>query len=515
MERPQDEVRAQASRTLRHDAHLAWRALRPTPRAGTCGYALGSGGIRRYVPSASGLYARDRSGSESCEDQACPMCGRDLWLRRWASATLAIAEHVAGGGRAVFLSFAGAHGKAELAAATARLWWVGERIPGSGTDPIGRRVRRRLEALGMVGHVRVMECTFLGLNGAHPNGHVVLLFGPGQEPEGELADRVASLVQRTLIEATIGTDAWWETMQHYATPHAFDCRPAGVSVAGYIAKLSSDVAAWSADGAALLGAGSELADPGADKVRGNLSERALPAYVAATARARGYGARSYFRAIRRVPLLAEAQAQAQAWARASKGRTAWRSSRGLLTKWAATPLDELLGMAAAVGAAEDVEAVRRILAEPTGRDPGDGPKGGGAPGPFDDDGVDAEPPPAPWHEEVWISAEDAEQVWAARAGVADDVGGWEAQLCQLLDDGGPWRALLAVGSAVREVDGVALSVWARGDPGSEVLHLSAEQLDPYDGWVLIEWAMVRARADASPRWETVASGVGRRLTAAA
>jgi len=471
---------------------LAWNALAVNERARNCGLPFGLGD-RHYEPWP---YRRVFDGASTCSIPACPACGREILLRRWALTTLATADHLAGDGTAWFVSIAGQHDRDEDVADKAeRLRTVLELV-------VTKAFRDWRDMLGLRGWVRVIEPTFGGASGTHPNAHFLVLLedthlgGWWQDP----GHMLAGVIRHELIRWALGkrlnryNAERWELVNRFLGENAIDCLPAGVAAAGYLAKLT-------ADAGEVAGIGFELTDPSGSKDRGGIGDRAWCGWAIRRAREAGYGGRRLRAGLVAVPELAETAGQYREWTAVTKGWKLYAHSKGLFSKYEELSLDALLERASKVAAAEDWQAVLVILglADPD-------PAGGAvteediAGGPFDDE-APAEPPPVPPDELVRLDAR-ALAAWFDDL-PAQTLGGIDGAVCTALTLDGPWRTVLDIAEAARRNEGLELIVLehvALDDEDPPTVWLTRPEEDMGGCWERVDWPEVRRRAGRSRRY---------------
>lgn len=480
------------------DAELItmWHAARVTDRAPLCGEPFGAG---PYRWDSNGRRVLD--GCSTCADAACPGCGKEVALRRWALTTLAVARHQAQGGQVVMMSVAGQHTDDEPVADTVgRLRTIVQAINGDAC-------KRTRERLGVVGMVRRIEPTFGGRNGCHPNAHWLLLLEGRWDDLDARAERVQEELTTALAEWACGkrmdapVPGRWEVWRRFSSPTAVLVTAAGVSAASYLAKLDPDAGETS-------GAAFELTDPSGSKAtHGNVGDRAFCGWAAKVARANGYGPRRFRAALRLVPELEEAVGQFRAWRAATAGWHLFSPSRGLFADWRDWTLDRLLTAASEVADAEEWATVLRVLGLADGED--EAPEAAGEDeatgGPFDDELLDRPAPPERDPEHLWIDQDPCWSWWDEHPDPMA-LGGMLGAIGMSIALNGPYRTLLDVAERyMASGEAAGLQVIEReGDPDDPnnppVLWLTTSEAVDGGHWQPLSWSEVHDRARYSARW---------------
>lgn len=487
---------------------LAWNALGVNDRAKVCGMPFGLGD-RTYAPWP---YKRSFEGASTCGMSTCPQCGRETALRRWALITLLVARHLAAGGSAWFVSVAGAHRRDEATRDKLhRLKTV--------LAVFGLALRHELRhRVGVTGWVRVLEATFGGPNGTHPNAHYLMLCDDREVPgpvndEGGYTDRghwLEDELRSSLLAWAVGRTRGrfgsklnlerCEVLTKFSSDIAIDVRPAGVDVASYLGKLEAG-----ADEVA--GVGFELTDPVGQKSRQGVGDKGWTGWAIRRARAAGYGGRKFKAGLRLVPELRQTAEEFREWIALTKRMKMYATSEGVMAQFEGMSTDELLREASKVADAEDWQAVLRVLGladeepEPDPTSDDDGP--GDGPGPFDDD-APVEPPPAPPTEVVRLDAL-ALAAWFEDFDEPTFLGGIDGLAQATLTREGPWRTMLTIAESALRIDERRLAVWERVDPDEEDppqvwLTAADEDLGTGGWWEPLSWDEVRLRAKRTARW---------------
>lgn len=516
---------AQRGKRRESRAMVMWRRMGLVPKAATCLTPLGWAG--RRVRMRDHVASRDATACETCQAGDCPTCGEKLARRRWALTTLWLAQRLAEGWQAVFVSVAPQHRAGDdTDAVVAALARVVKLLTG------GSFARRLAKRFGLPGEwVRRFEVSAGGWSGLHPNGHIVLLV-PAVDDEHARAEELSAAIRSMIVKRAIragrkggraGEDVFmvravadeFDDLLRFTSEHAIDVRPAGVSVAGYVSKL---------DGAGIAGAAFELVDPeGTKSTVGRVGDRAAAHWAAQVAEDHGYSWRDYGRALVEVPDLAAVHGQLVEWHQIRRRRDLklWKTADLIFAEWADWSDDELIAAALKVIDAEDLPAVRVALGLDLPAGPDD--DGGQA---DDDDDEDAPFSPANCAASAMMPVTAAgdpvpEPPTGVRLLSLDRRGLEDAWLEQLETDPEPDSALCALVErepsmmlgayelvlAHLRATGELLNVYQR-DPVGEAtdrdpLHVTITEdrmLDDVPCWRRVPFDEVRRLAAVAPRW---------------
>ncbi len=479
-----------------------WNAIGLTKRASGCGQPFGAGPYRWHADGR-----RDLDGCSTCADPSCPGCGTEEALRRWALTTLAVAQHQADGGQAVMVSIAGRHSAREPVGEKAR------RLKAIVEVLLGRPFRQLRSQLGVVGVVRRLEPTFGGMNGCHPNAHLLLLLAGDNGDLDERAAHIRTRLATALAEWACGRDMSqpqphrWEIWERFSSPSSFVVTAAGTSAASYLAKLEPH-------GGEIAGASFELTDPaGVKATTGNIGDRAFTAWAVRTARAAGYGPRRFRTALINVPVLREATEQFRQWRAATSRWHLFRPSQGLFAPWEGWTLERLILAASDVAAAEDLSSLRRVLGLREDEWEADTdtacpePPSAGCDAPDAGDVPEGPLRPERPCEAVWIDQPFVWAWWDLQPPDAEPVGGMLGALGLHISTEGPWATVAAVADAARRTGGrhpVVLEREPQDELDEPVLWLT-DRPEAVGVWLPVEWTEVGRRARQEARWALCAT----------